>query len=394
MNKLHHIQAFAKVVETGGFSSAARALGLSRSAVSKYVRQLEDVVEARLLHRSTRRVSPTDAGQAYYKRISPVLLELEAADRNVAELHEAPRGTLRVNAPMSFGTAFVGPIVADFMQEYRELRIELTLNDRFVDPIEEGYDVTVRIGDLVDSSLMSRRIAGTRQVLVASPEYIESYGAPARLQELRTRRCLHYGYLATGDRWRLEGPEGPQTVRISSVLCSNNGEVLRSAAMRGVGVALLPMFLVEEALQNGTLQPILPAYSAPCLNIYLIYPPGRRLSTKARLFGDFLANRLRGRTIWEEDPNELAANTVNRVDDAEPPIGEDNSEGGDMPPAPESADAIGGATGWEAPDPDGAGAEWLAKRAIAAEGGGSRVGDDGEPDSGGDMPDGIDREDG
>jgi len=307
MNKLHHIQAFAKVVETGGFSSAARALGLSRSAVSKYVRQLEDVVDARLLHRSTRRVSPTDAGQAYYKRISPVLLELEAADRNVAELHEAPRGTLRINAPMSFGTAYVAPIVADFMQEYRELRIELTLNDRFVDPIEEGFDVTVRIGNLVDSSLMSRRVAGARQVLLASPQYIEQYGAPARLQELRTRRCLHYGYLATGDRWRLEGPEGPQIVRISSVLCSNNGEALRAAALRGVGIALLPMFLVEEELRSGALETILPAYSAPTLEIHLIYPPGRRLSTKARLFGDFLATHLRGRTIWEEDPQKTAA---------------------------------------------------------------------------------------
>jgi len=328
MNKLHHIQAFAKVVETGGFSSAARALGLSRSAVSKYVRQLEDVVDARLLHRSTRRVSPTDAGQAYYKRISPVLLELEAADRNVAELHEAPRGTLRINAPMSFGTAYVAPIVADFMQEYREIRIELTLNDRFVDPIEEGFDLTVRIGNLVDSSLMSRRVAGARQVLLASPQYIEQYGAPARLQELRTRRCLHYGYLATGDRWRLEGPEGPQVVRISSVLCSNNGEALRAAALRGVGIALLPMFLVEEELRSGTLETILPAYSAPSLEIHLIYPPGRRLSTKARLFGDFLATRLRGRTIWEEYFDETpAAEGVRSDNEPAQPDEAETSEG-------------------------------------------------------------------
>lgn len=299
MNKLQHIQAFAKVVETGGFSSAARLLGLSRSAVSKYVSQLEETLDARLLHRSTRKVSTTDAGQAYYTRCAAILMELEAADKDVAELHETPRGMLRVNAPMSFGTAYIGPAVADFMMEYRELRIELTLNDRFVDPIEEGFDVTIRIAELPDSSLIAHRIAGARRILCASSGYLRQYGAPARPDELRTRRCLHYGYLATGDRWHLEGPDGEHTVRIRSVLCSNNGEVLRTAAMRGLGVAFLPMFLVEDALRTGELKPVLPDYSAPGINVYAIYPPGLRLSTKARLFGEFLTRRFRGRTAWE-----------------------------------------------------------------------------------------------
>jgi DNA-binding transcriptional LysR family regulator len=203
MDKLDAMQAFAKVVTSGSYAEAARGLGRTRSAISKAVTELEHLLGVRLLDRTTRKVRPTEAGLAYYERCAAVLAEIEETEIQIAGLHDAPRGVLRINGPMSFGTAYLAGAVADFLAGYRDLKVELLLNDRFIDPLEEGVDVTVRIGELADSSLIARRIAATRRVLVAAPEYLARYGAPQSPDDLAYHRCLTYGHVTARHRWAL-----------------------------------------------------------------------------------------------------------------------------------------------------------------------------------------------
>ena len=292
MDKFESIRAFAQVVVSGGFAAAAREMGLSRSAVNKLVINLENELGVQLLHRSTRRVNPTETGLAFYERCVAILADLSEAELAVSRLQAEPRGVLKINAPMSFGTLHLGPAVADFMVQYPDLRIQLTLEDRFVDPIAEGFDVVVRIAELPKpASLVVHAIAPVQLVLCAAPAYLERYGAPEHPTELRDRTCLHYGYLATGNQWNLIGPEETHSVSVSGLLCSNNGEVLRDAAVKGLGIALLPDFIVSQALQQGTLQPILSNYHPPAISICVLYPINRHLSTKVRLFVEFLKQR-------------------------------------------------------------------------------------------------------
>src|SRR5262245_50305861 len=178
MDKLDAMNAFAKVVAAGSYAEAARRLGITRSAVSKAVMELEQLLGARLLDRTTRRVTPTEAGRAYYERCVAILAEVEETEIQISRLHDEPKGVLKVNAPMSFGTLYLGAAIADFMSEHEDLKVELTLNDRFIDPLEEGVDVTIRIGALADSSLIARRIAPARRVLAASPDYLRRHGTP------------------------------------------------------------------------------------------------------------------------------------------------------------------------------------------------------------------------
>lgn len=292
MDKFESIRAFTQVVAAGGFAAAARDMGLSRSAVNKLVIALENELGVQLLHRSTRVVRPTETGLAFYERCVEILATLEEAERSVTQLHEEPRGRLRVNAPMTFGTLHLAPALADFLVQYPELQVQLTLNDRFIDPIEEGFDITVRIAQPQDSaSLIVHPLAPAQRVLCATPAYLASHGIPTHPNELRHHSCLHYGQLAVENQWRLIGADGEYTITVHGVLCSNNGEVLRDAAVRGLGITLLPRFIVEQELQQGKLQTILPDYPAPELHIYVMYPVNRHLSTKIRLLVDFLQER-------------------------------------------------------------------------------------------------------
>jgi DNA-binding transcriptional LysR family regulator len=300
MDKLTSIQAFTRVVRHGSFAAAARELRLSRSAVSKYVIELEQALGAQLLVRTTRSASPTENGQAYYERCIAILADLEDADRAVARLQSEPRGLLRVNAPMSFGMLHLGRAVADFMEKYPQLQIQLMLNDQQIDPIEEGFDVTLRIAaDLPSSSLIARKIAPASLLVCAAPSYLARRGEPKHPAELRDHDCLTYGYLATGSQWKLTGPHGDHWIHVSWTLCSNNGEVLRDAAVKGRGIVLLPTFIVGADLQEGSLRSILTDYSAPEAAIYAIYPPTRHLSVKVRMFIDFLIERFGGRPCWD-----------------------------------------------------------------------------------------------
>jgi DNA-binding transcriptional LysR family regulator len=274
-------------------------LRLSRSAVSKYVIELEQELGAQLLVRTTRSASPTENGQAYYERCIAILADLDEADLAVARLQSEPRGLLRVNAPMSFGTLHLGRAVADFMERHPQLQIQLVLSDQQIDPVQEGFDVTLRIADLPSSSLIARKIAPALRVVCAAPSYLARRGVPQHPDDLRRHDCLDYGYLATGNQWKLTGADGDHWIHIPWTLCTNNGEVLRDAAVKGRGIALLPTFIVGADLQEGSLRSILTDYAAPEISIYAIYPQTRYLSVKVRAFIDFLIERFGGAPYWD-----------------------------------------------------------------------------------------------
>ncbi len=300
MDMLEGIRSFSRVVEAGGFAAAAREMGVSRSVVNKQVKKLEDALGAQLLRRSTRRVSPTDTGAAFYERCSNIVAELDAAVAAVGELQDSPRGTLRVNAPMSFGTLHMADIVAGFMGKYPELHIELALSDRFVDPLEEGFDVSLRISEpRVFTSLVTRELTSARRVLCASPAYLQAHGEPVTPADLKQHRCLHYGYQESGVQWRLHGPEGEVSVGISCAMWSNNGEVLAAAARRDQGIALLPTFIVGAALQAGELRTLMCDYEPTPLTLCALYPRHRHLSSKVRLFVDELSDTIGERPYWD-----------------------------------------------------------------------------------------------
>ncbi|WP_110989120.1 LysR family transcriptional regulator [Acaryochloris thomasi] len=292
MDKFESMQAFTQVVEAGGFAAAAREVGLSRSQVNKLVANLEVHLGVQLLHRTTRKVTPTDAGRAYYERCINILAELEEAETSIARLQTEARGTLRINAPMSFGMRHLGRAIAAFSHQHPQLQVEVTLSDRFIDPISEGFDVTLRISEYPDdASLISHLVMPTPRVLCAAPQYLAERGNPGQPKQLREHSCLHYGHLPSAHRWFLQGPEGEVVVSISGALCSNNGEVLRSAALEGLGITLLPTFIVANDLQQGDLRVVLPEYRAPTLSLYVVYPVNRHLSEKVRLLTAFICDR-------------------------------------------------------------------------------------------------------
>jgi DNA-binding transcriptional LysR family regulator len=298
MDKLTSMRAYAKVVAHGSFAEAAREMHLSRSAVSKYVIDLEAELGVQLLNRTTRSASPTDNGQRYYERCVAILSEIEDAELSVAHLQAEPRGLMRVNAPMSFGTLHLGRAVTDFMARYPELQIHLVLSDQQLNTVQEGFDLTIRIADLPASSLIARKIAPAPRVLCASPAYLRRAGVPKHPNDLRSHECLNYDHLATGTQWKLTGEDGDHWVQAPWKLCSNNAEVLRDAALGGHGIALLPVFIAGAELRDGSLCCILTGYRAPELAVYALYAPTRYVSVKVRVFIDFLVDRFAGR-YWD-----------------------------------------------------------------------------------------------
>lgn len=301
MESLDGIPVFAKVVETGGFTAAARELGLSKSAVSKQVARLEERLGARLLNRTTRRMSPTEVGRAFYERCRRIVDEIEDAEGAVMALQDQPRGTLRVNGPMSFGVRHLAPAIAAFMSAYPDLRVELELNDRMVDVVDEGYDVTIRIARLPDSALVARKLAPMRPVVCAAPSYWEAHGMPDTPDDLRRHNCLLYAYLMSGTDWRFVGPNGVEfEVPVSGSIRANNGDALAAAGVAGLGVLRSPSFIVWEYLRSGQLVAVLPEYGEPGTSIYAVYPHSRHLSTKVRVFVDFLVDRFGPEPYWDD----------------------------------------------------------------------------------------------
>ena len=295
MDKVASLRAFVKVVETGSFSEAGRQLRLSRSAISKYVAELEESLGVRLLNRTTRHASPTENGQTYFERSLAILSEIDAADQAVSQAQSAPRGLLRINAPMSFGTLQLGPVLAQFMERYPQIQLHLVLSDELLDPVQSGFDVTLRIAELESSSLIARKIMPIDRAVCASPEYLVRHGTPAHPRDLRNHASLTYGLLLTGNQWKLTGADGDHWIQPAWSLCVNNAEVLRDTAIGGCGIALLPTFIAEAALKSGALRAILTDYHAPPLTLYAIYSSTRHLSVKVRLFIDFLVERFASR---------------------------------------------------------------------------------------------------
>ena len=311
---LNSMAVFARVVEENGFTQAAQRLGLSKSAVSKHVSQLEDRVGARLLQRTTRRISLTDVGAAFYERCARILAEVQEAELAVSRLQSAPRGTLRLSAPMSFGRSHLGPAIAEFLQLYPELHIEMDMSDRVVDLVDEGYDLAVRIARLTDSSLIARRLCAAPRVICASPAYLATRGTPQRPTDLTSHNCLLYSYLSTGDTWHFPTDGGEDVaVHVTGNLRANNGDVLLEGAMAGLGIAGAPAFMAEPALADGRLVEILKPYRDFGAAVHAVYPHNRHLSVKVRAFIDFLAQR------FVSDP--WGAQVCDAIDAAAAPAG-------------------------------------------------------------------------
>lgn len=291
MDRLQAMEIFTNVVEHQGFSAAASRLGISRASVSKQIIKLEERLGARLLNRTTRRVSVTEVGEAYYERCRRVLSEVAEADLLVEQLHSEPRGTLKISAPMSFGVSHAGPVIAEFLALYGELSVSLTLNDRFTDLIEEGFDVAIRIAQSADSSLIARRIAPVRCVMVATPAYLGAKGIPQRPGDLVTHQCLSYTYLASGQEWAMFGPRGATSVKVTGPLKANNGDVLLNALLQDLGIGCLPYFLVRSDIEAGNLVTVLDRYRLPELALFAVSPPNRFPARKVQAFISFLAER-------------------------------------------------------------------------------------------------------
>jgi DNA-binding transcriptional LysR family regulator len=301
MDKFGDMAAFVRVVEARTFTQAAERLGWSKSVVSRRIAELEERLGVRLLNRSTRRLSLTEAGQAYYERCARILADVDETEEAVSSLHAAPRGLLRVNAPMTFGMLHLAPAISAFMDRYPEMEIDLVLNDRFVDLIDEGFDLALRIGNLADSALIARKLAPCLRVACASPGYLARRGVPADPAALAGHDTLLYSNIANADQWRLTDREGfEHAVRVKSRLRVNNGDVLREAAAAGLGITLLPTFIVAEAIAEGRLKAILCDYRPLPTAVHAVYPHNRHLSTKVRAFVDFLAERFGPPPYWDE----------------------------------------------------------------------------------------------
>jgi len=301
IDSLPALAVFARVVELQSFTAAARALGLSKSAVSKQVARLENRLGARLLNRTTRRLSLTEVGEVFYERCARIIEEAEAAEAEAGSLATAPRGRLRVNAPMTFGTMHLSPAIPDFLADYPELAIDLTLEDQLVDLVEAGYDIAIRISSLTDSSLVARRLAPSRHVICAAPSYLARHGRPRWPDELRAHNCLAYAYRRAGTDWLVDGGDGSAPVRVPvrGSLRANNGDVLLAAALAGTGVVLMPTFIAGPQLRSGALVPLFEEALPPGHAIHAVYPHRRHVLPKVRAFVDFLADRFGPQPDWD-----------------------------------------------------------------------------------------------
>jgi DNA-binding transcriptional LysR family regulator len=302
MDKLASMKSFRRVIELGGFRPAARDLGRSIAAVSKQVSDLEAELGATLITRTTRRLALTEVGQAYYERCTHLLDELAETEAAVASLQSAPRGLLRVNAPMSFGLLHIAPALPAYMERCPDVRIDLVMNDRAVDLVEEGFDAAVRVRtSLADSSLIVRRLAPVRRVLCASPGYLERHGHPVGPEDLVRHRCLIYSLSTSPVEWSF-APQGTgelQKVKVQPYLIANSSIALREALLAGSGVAPVPTFVVGPDIAAGRLKPLLPGFAMPMQSVFALYPPARHLSPKVRSFVDFLAERYGEAPYWD-----------------------------------------------------------------------------------------------
>ena len=295
------MRCFLQVVETQSVTRAAEVMGLAPSAVSRRLKELERRLGATLMTRTTRRMSLTEAGQIFANRAERVLADLEEAEAEVSDAAHSLSGTLRVAAPLSFGVAHMTPIVTEFMETHPNLTVELDLSDRQVDLVAEGLDLAIRIGTLEDSSLMARRIADVQMKVVASPAFLKEHGRPQTPGEMAEWPALCYIGSARMDAWSYRAPHGAEGQQQMTVrMRANNGNVLRDAAIRGLGVALQPCFIIYKAVARGDLEVVLPDFDWQRIAIHTVYPQTRHLSAKARAFMDFVRDRIGPDPVWDK----------------------------------------------------------------------------------------------
>jgi DNA-binding transcriptional LysR family regulator len=305
MDRLESLRLFVEVVDRESFSDAARALGVSRSTASKSIVRLEEHLGVRLLERTTRQVRATESGRAYHARCQRILADLDEAESMLSSLHSEPRGLLRISAPASFGRDYISPVVSAYLAAHPSLSMEVSYSDRRVDLLEEGIDLAVRIGVLPDSSLVARRLRPMHRRLCASPAWRASHGPPQHPEEIEPTDCLRFAHQVGGDRWEIEGPDGQRgVIQARGRLRCDSGELLRRAAEDGLGVVLLPGFMVAEALAAGRLVELLPGWSEAPSALWVVYPHNRHLSARVRGFVDALAQASAGWGSDHADPDE------------------------------------------------------------------------------------------
>lgn len=289
MDKIASMTAFAAVAKNSSFAGAARQLGVSRSQVNKLVIALEDELSVTLFNRTTRKVSLTATGTAYLERVQSILADIRETESLLKDNQARPSGEIKINAPMSFGTMHLSSAIIEFMQRYPDIRVHLQLSDEKINPVSDGFDMTIRISAPSDSlALIEHDIVEAPRIVCASPEFLATHPYPEAPENLKDMPCLHYGNLPSGNNWKLAGPQGEKSIKVNGVLCSNNAEVLRDACIAGMGYALLPTFIAGEALKEGRLVQVLHDFKAPALYLSLLYPPNRHLSARVSLFVKFM----------------------------------------------------------------------------------------------------------
>jgi DNA-binding transcriptional LysR family regulator len=294
MDRFAAMRVFTQVVDSASFAKAADRLGVSTSAASRQVADLEAHLQTRLLNRTTRRVSLTESGRSFYERAVQVLADLDEAEREASRAAVLPRGTIRLTAAVTFGVRHLGPLVAAFLGRYPSVALDVSLSDRIVDLVEEGFDLGVRIGAVGTESLAARKLGETRLVVCASPDYLAAHGTPQVPEDLAGHNCFTYEYVSPRDQWRFREASGRErSVRVKGSLHSNNGELHAEAAAGGVGIAFEPDMIVMPYVRAGRLVPLLEDFLPPPMPIYAAYPSRKHLSAKVRVFVDFLAERLR-----------------------------------------------------------------------------------------------------
>lgn len=289
MDRFLEMQTFSAVVDAGSFVKAAEVLGLPKAAMSRYVADLEARLGVRLLHRTTRRLSLTGEGEVFYARSKELLAGVDEAETEITSRSGAASGLLRVNAPVTFGILHLAPLWGMFRSQHPQVTLDVTLSDRVVDLVDEGYDVAIRIATLPSSTLISKRLATTRMVLCASPQYLQAHGTPMQPSDLAAHAVLSYSYWSTRDEWHFTGPQGPVSVKTQPCIRTNSGDTCRTAALAHQGVILQPSFLVGGDLAAGTLVELMPAYRSIELGIYAVYPTRKHVSPKVRALIDFMA---------------------------------------------------------------------------------------------------------
>ncbi|WJD60486.1 LysR family transcriptional regulator [Pseudomonas kurunegalensis] len=291
MNPYEDMRIFAQVMEAGSFTAAADRLGMSKQSVSRRLMQLEERLGVRLLNRSTRRLDATPLGQHYYQSALRLLGEVQQVEHDISGQAQALRGTLRLSAPLSFAMAHLGCLLTEFLQLHPQVDVEVDLSDRAVDLIGEGYDLALRIGALEDSSLIARRIASVERVYCASPDYLQARGVPTAPDELVRHDCLPYGH-SRQVQWQFRQGGKAQAIPVAGRMRANNGELLRDAAIAGMGVTYLPTFIVGQALAAGRLVSVLEDWTPPALQLSAVYPQHRQVARPVQGFVDFLRERL------------------------------------------------------------------------------------------------------